>query len=281
MTQTDQPAPNRIRQPKTDLDSRTFKDGAIYLYRRADYKKPTWFCRIKVTGAKGYVHASAKTTDEHAAYKFADDLFLRSLAKVHSGQDIQSKRVAIALREFIDFIEKNEKPSQSRVIKLSVVNGWDGFFGNKRLKEITTATLVEMNQWMSDRSIDRQIQHNRDQQLKYEKLQRLEALRAGPRRKNAKTIQPPVPNSIRPLSPNTIKRITNYQRQFFNWCVERAYLDIAPKFPKVRVIENRRPHFDDADWGKLVRHLREFIKHDNPSVVRARNGPADQAGRGA
>ena len=147
MTDTDQPVPNRTRQPKTDLDSRTFKDGAIYLYRRADYKKPTWFCRIKVTGAKGYVHASTKTTDEHAAYKFADDLFLRSLAKVHSGQDIQSKRVAIALREFIDFIEKNEKPSQSRVIKLSVVNGWDGFFGNKRLKEITTATLVEMNQW--------------------------------------------------------------------------------------------------------------------------------------
>jgi integrase len=270
MTDTDQPVPNRTRQPKTDLDSRTFKDGAIYLYRRADYKKPTWFCRIKVTGAKGYVHASTKTTDEHAAYKFADDLFLRSLAKVHSGQDIQSKRVAIALREFIGFIEKNEKPSQSRVIKLSVVNGWDGFFGNKRLKEITTATLVEMNQWISDKSIDRQIQHNNDQQQKYEKLQRLEAFRPSRNRKNARTIKPPAPNPVKPLSPNTIKRITNYQRQFFNWCVERAYLDIAPKFPKVRAIENRRPHFDDADWGKLVRHLREFIKHDNPSVVRDR-----------
>ena len=270
MTDTDQPVPNRTRQPKTDLDSRTFKDGAIYLYRRADYIKPTWFCRIKVTGAKGYVHASTKSTDEHAAYKFADDLFLRSLAKVHSGQDIQSKRVSAALKEFIGFIEKNEKPSQSRVIKLSVVNGWDGFFGNKRLKEITTATLVEMNQWMSDKSIDRQIQHNKDQQQKYEKLQRLEAFRPSRNRKNARTIQPPVPNQVKPLSPNTIKRITNYQRQFFNWCVERAYLDVAPKFPKVRAIENRRPHFDDADWARLTRHLREFIKHENPSVVRDR-----------
>ena len=270
MTDSDQPVQNRTRQPKTDLDSRTFKDGAIYLYRRADYKKPTWFCRIKVTGAKGYVHASTKTTDEHAAYKFADDLYLKSLAKVHSGQDIQSKRVSAALKDFIEFITKNEKPSQSRVIKLSVVNGWDGFFGNKRLKEITTATLVEMNQWMSDKSIERQIQHNKTQQEKYEKLQRLEAFRPSRNRKNARTIQPPVPNQVKPLSPNTIKRITNYQRQFFNWCVERAYLDIAPKFPKVRAIENRRPHFENADWSKLVRHLREFIKHDNPSVVRDR-----------
>ena len=38
----------KLRKPKTELESRTFKDGAIYLFRRADYKKPTWFCRVKV-----------------------------------------------------------------------------------------------------------------------------------------------------------------------------------------------------------------------------------------
>lgn len=39
-------------EPKV-LESKTFKDGAIYLYRRADYKKPIWFIRTKVPGARG------------------------------------------------------------------------------------------------------------------------------------------------------------------------------------------------------------------------------------
>jgi hypothetical protein len=30
--------PKRVRKDKTELDSRSFKDGAIYLFRRADYK---------------------------------------------------------------------------------------------------------------------------------------------------------------------------------------------------------------------------------------------------
>jgi hypothetical protein len=47
--------PKRVRKAKTELESRSFKDGAIYLFRRADYKKPTWFCRVKVPNAKGYV----------------------------------------------------------------------------------------------------------------------------------------------------------------------------------------------------------------------------------
>ncbi len=56
--------PKRVRKAKTELESRSFKDGAIYLFRRADYKKPTWFCRVKVPNTKGYVSCSTKTTDE-------------------------------------------------------------------------------------------------------------------------------------------------------------------------------------------------------------------------
>ena len=262
--------PKKERKAKTELESKTFKDGAIYLFKRADYVKPTWFCRVKVPNAKGYISCSTKTTDEHAAYKFADDLFHKSLVRVHSGQDLNSKKALLALKEFIDFVEKNEKPTQSRLIKLYVLKGWEAFFGNKRLKEITTATLVEMNQWISDKSIERQIQHNKTQQEKYEKLKAKEALRDTPRRKNAKTIQPPVVHPIRPISPNTIKRTTNYQRQFFNWCVDRAYLDASPKFPKLKSEANRRPHFDNKDWARLTRHIREFVKSDNPNVIRDR-----------
>jgi len=87
---------DRRRQPrdqKQDLESRSFRDGAIYLFRRGDYKKPTWFCRVKVPRAKGYLSCSTKTTDEHEAFKFADDLFLKSLGRVTAGQDLRSRRV--------------------------------------------------------------------------------------------------------------------------------------------------------------------------------------------
>jgi len=56
------PSPKRRAAQKV-LESKTFKDGAIYLYRRAEYKKPTWFIRLKIPGAKGYVWKSSRTTD--------------------------------------------------------------------------------------------------------------------------------------------------------------------------------------------------------------------------
>jgi hypothetical protein len=56
------------RKTKEALDSRVFKDGQIYLYRRQDYKKPIWYCRVKVPKSKGYIIQSTKTADEHDAY---------------------------------------------------------------------------------------------------------------------------------------------------------------------------------------------------------------------
>ena len=66
------PRPRRTAQKP--LESRSFKDGQIYLFRRADYKKPTWLCRIKVPNTKGYISCSTKTTDEHQAFAFANAL---------------------------------------------------------------------------------------------------------------------------------------------------------------------------------------------------------------
>lgn len=219
---------NGERKPKQTLESRSFKDGAIYLFKRADYVKPTWFCRVKVPGAKGYVSCSTKTMDEHAAYKFADDLFHKSLVRVHSGQELNSKKVLAALKEYVEHIEANEADSLSRYIKLSFIRKWMGFFTNHRLKELNTATLVELNEWTQ---------------------------------KNSKKGK---------LSLNTVKRFSTYQKQFFNWCVERAFMDSVPKFPKLKTEAKRRPHFDNKDWAKLTRHIREFVKSDNPNVVRDR-----------
>jgi len=43
------------RNPKADLDHRTFLDGAIYLYRRKTSKRGMWDIRLKILGHRGDV----------------------------------------------------------------------------------------------------------------------------------------------------------------------------------------------------------------------------------
>jgi integrase len=72
------------------------------------------------------------------------------------------------------------------------------------------------------------------------------------------------------LSPNTIQRYSTDLKQFFAWCVERGYLQKIPTFPKIQTSDNRRPHFNNSDYSKLTRFMREFIKYNNPNIVRDR-----------
>ena len=46
-------------------EPKTFRDGLIYLYQRADFKKPTWLCRVKVPNGSGYVNRSTGMGGEH------------------------------------------------------------------------------------------------------------------------------------------------------------------------------------------------------------------------
>lgn len=215
------------RKPKTELESKIFRDGAIYLFRRADYKKPTWFCRIKIPHTKGYISQSTKTTDEHLAFKFADDVYLKALAEVASGRDLNSKKVTAAIEDFIKSYSENEKKKPTAITRAKFLTHISTYFGNKRLKEINTKVLAELNDWIIENS------------------------RTGS------------------LSVNTLKRYTTDLKQFLNWCYDRSYIDTLPRFPKLKTESNRRPHFDDKDWSKLTRHLREFIK--SPKASRDRN----------
>ena len=220
--------PKRVRKAKAELDSRVFRDGAIYLFRRADYKKPTWFCRVKVPNAKGYVSCSTKTTDEHQAFAFANDLFNKTLFRVASGQEINSKKVATAIKEYTKQLQGDKKPTATNTVRIQFLTHTIGFFGSIRLKEVSLKTLLELNDWVIANS------------------------RSGS------------------LSPNTIKRYTTDLKQFFNWCHEQTYIEVLPRYPKLKTDNIRRPHFDNKDWAKLTRHTREFIKTPIPKVARDR-----------
>jgi integrase len=216
------------RKEKTVLESRTFKDGAIYLFKRADYKKPTWFCRVKIPKGKGYISQSTKTTDEHEAFQFANEIYTKALVAAANGQDIRSKKVVPALDEFIAYIAETEKGRSTTHLKIQFLSRVKIFFESMRTKEISTKTLADLIEWLRRQS--------RNQSL----------------------------------TQSSIKRYMANTKQFLGWCVERAYLDSLPVFPKTKLEGNRRPHFDQKDWAKLTRHLREFVKSDYPWIVRDR-----------
>ena len=138
----------RVRKPRTELESRSFRDGAIYLFRRADYKKPTWFCRVKVPNGKGYVQASTKTTDEHQAFAFANDLFNKTLVRVAGGQEINAKKAQAAIYEYVTSLEPMKDKKLSIALRIHFLKRSAPFFKNKRIAEINTAVLSDFIVWL-------------------------------------------------------------------------------------------------------------------------------------
>jgi len=218
----------RKRKPKEILENKVFRDGQIYLFRRADYKKPIWFCRVKIPGAKGYVSQSTKTADEHEAYKFADNLYNRSLVRVIGGQEVNGKRVSTAMSEYVETLKLDLTPKFSIKLRIKFLERVAPSFGKLMLSDFTTANIMDLYDHM--RSIAR--------------------------------------NGS--LASNTIQRYSTDLKQFFSWCIEKGYIQTVPKFPKVKLESNRRPHFDNADYNKLTRYLREYVKHQNQNIVRDR-----------
>lgn len=208
------------------LKSKTFRDGGIYLFVRGDYVKPTWMCRIKAPGMTGYVYRSTGTTDEHIAYKFADDLYHQQLVKVHTGEVSKGTRITVGIDRYIERFEADVKQSvQYRILLLKRVKL---LIGKQTFDGLTTATISKLT----------------------DDLQKATKLGS--------------------MSPNTVKRIHNDLRNFFRWCVEEGLLKEIPKFPRINSEKSRRPHFNDAEWRKLVRFLREFVKVENRKTRRER-----------
>ncbi len=216
------------RSNRNSLVSKTFKDGALYLFLREDYKKPTWMCRVKIPGVKGYLYRSTRTSDEHQAFAFADDFYNRTLMKVLGGANLNAKKIGDAIKAYTTRI-LSQRSRLSIHYKTLLMERCDPIIGKKTFDELDTALLSKL---ITDLS-----------------------------QKSARGY----------LSANTIRRIYSDLKHFLNWSVEEGYLDKMPKFPRITAENSRRPHFDDKDWRKLTRHLREFVKVENAATLRARS----------
>lgn len=141
----------RQRNTPTELESRTFRDGAIYLYRRAEYKKPTWYIRLKVPGIKGYIWKSSKTTDEHTAFSRAEQLYNENLVKSLSGVTVNNRRIADALKAYTSHLE----PEIGRITvrtKIQIALRLIPILKSKTFDELNTALISEMVETVSRQS---------------------------------------------------------------------------------------------------------------------------------
>ena len=213
------------KYPKGEvIESKTFRDGLIYLYKRSDYKKPTWLCRIKIPGSKGFINRSTGTGDEHRAFKFADDLYNQLLVKSLSGDPVVGKRIGPAIDAYIKRFE-SQSSRQSIHYKLLLMKRVKPFLGRKVFEDLSTATISQLIDYLIENTAKRS------------------------------------------LSPNTVKRIHSDLKHFLNWCHDEGHLAAMPKFPKIAGNQARRPHFNAAEWRKLVEAMFPYVK-DSPKNVR-------------
>jgi integrase len=107
---------------------------------------------VKVPGAKGYLYRSTRTSDEHEAYKFADDLYNRTLVKVLSGANPHSKRISGAIEAYIARFE----PQRSRLsvqYKILLLERCKPFLAGKTIDELDTTLLSGLIDYLSAKTV--------------------------------------------------------------------------------------------------------------------------------
>ncbi len=123
--------------------SKTFREGAIYLYKRSDFKKPTWLCRIKVPNTKGYITRSTGTGDEHQAFKFADDLYNQQLVKSLMGEMVVGRQIGSAIEAYVLRLEP-EKQRLSIRYKILLMSRIKPFWAKKMFEDLSPAMISKL-----------------------------------------------------------------------------------------------------------------------------------------
>ncbi|WP_028639972.1 tyrosine-type recombinase/integrase [Novosphingobium acidiphilum] len=144
--------------------SKTFREGAIYLYQRADFKKPTWLCRIKVPNTKGYVNRSTGTGDEHQAFKFADDLYNQLLVKSLTGETVVGKRIGPAIDAYVRRIDPDKERLSIRY-KILLMNRIKPHWATKMFEDLSPAMISKL--------VDKLIENAREGRLSPNTIKRI------------------------------------------------------------------------------------------------------------
>ena len=100
---------------------------------------------------KGYIYRSTRTTNEHEAYKFADDLYNRTLVKILGGADLNSRKITQAIEGYSKRFDR-ERDTKSVHYRLLLLERCKPFFGKKTFADLTTALIDDLIEYLSENS---------------------------------------------------------------------------------------------------------------------------------
>ena len=121
-------------------------DGSIVLYKRKDHETSNWNVRLKIPGSTGYVIRSSKTSDDHNARRFAEDLYYELEGRSRRGEVIQSPSFRKVVSEW-----KEVYPIEMRGRSKSYINGnirkselyLEPFFGKTPVDQINERLMSD------------------------------------------------------------------------------------------------------------------------------------------
>lgn len=214
------------------LDKHEFLDGRIVLYRRGDIgDNSSYSVRLRIPTTTGYVIRSSGTSDLFEARKFAEGLYDELRLKVLNGETLRDKAFDETVAQYVK--DLTLQPFKSEKDRAEVI----AYFANYPVRYFGKKPLTKID----DQAIDDFVSWR-------------------------------FTNSVRKSSVqvNSVRAELNTLKKFFIWAKRKKLISSIPDIRKPKAGKNRRPHFDDASWRKVTRQLREYIKHDNPIVVRDR-----------
>lgn len=132
------------KQPATTVSNgRSFRDGAIYLYQRSDFKKATWLCRVKRPNESGYVYRSTRTGDEHQAYRFADNLYHELIAESYGKPRPSGKKIGPLIDSYIKRLEP-QSDQLSIHYKILLMKRVKPFLERKAIDDLNTSLISKL-----------------------------------------------------------------------------------------------------------------------------------------
>jgi integrase len=226
-------------------------DRRVQLYRRTDSKAAYWHAKFRIKGQKKYKRVSTGTTDFDDAKRWAIKEFMRTELRVNEFGE------ALTSYSFKEMATKWLEDRKTALGREEIAKGTYGrdegtvnrylipFFGKMRIGNVTQTDLDEFREWRENYWITGD---GKDKRHKKKKL----------------------PNT------NSIRQENIPLRLIFKRACElgqmRSDTFRAFVWRGQSIGNNRREHFDEADWKQMTDYMRrnDWLKHSHTRVARDR-----------
>jgi len=199
-----------------------FEEDRVFLYTLKTSKKPNWYVRILRTTGKGYYKTSLKTTDRAEALAKAKSIYLDMYAIEDRGIAYNERRFNVLFQRWL----KSVSLSKGRKQRVYTLNNryFSEFFADTKIDKL------DNEQW--EKYVEWRTHYWSRPEIKKSLRERGELTKR-------------CFNVSHTPSAKTIRSERQILKQFLLWCVQKNYLDIAPKFEwDFRKIENANVRTD-------------------------------------